>query len=407
MAQKVSVLVADDDAAVCQALADLLADEPTLDLVGVVRTADEAIEAAASRQPDVAVLDVRMPGGGGPRAAREIALRSPLTRVIALSAYEEKASVFEMLVLGASGYLVKGASEHEIVEAIHRAVRSQLSISAELATACFKELMRNAGDRKLTEAILRKSDERFRALLESAPDAKVVINRDGLIEEANTRAERLLGYRRDDLQGREARSLLAERLSGDLVEPIVGPDPSMRAGEPAPQALQLAINRKDGKEVPVEVTLNRLDAEEGLTVATIRDVSERNRAEEIERKSAERFRALLESAPDAMVIVDVTGSIQLVNARTEELFGFGRDDLLGQPVERLLPKRFHRAHVGQRTKFIGHAKRRPMGVGLELAGLRKDGTEFPVDISLSPITTDEGMWVVAAIRDITDRNRAE
>jgi signal transduction histidine kinase len=155
MVRTVSVLIADDDAATREALADLLSDDASLTLVAVAATADEAIELAAREQPHVALLDVRMPGGGGPRAAREIAVRSPSTRCLALSVREETASVYEMLGLGASGYLVKGASDREIVEAVHRAARSQLSMSTELAVACFRELLGDVDERKKTELTLR------------------------------------------------------------------------------------------------------------------------------------------------------------------------------------------------------------------------------------------------------------
>jgi len=154
MERTVSVLIADDDAAVREALADLLSEESSITLVELAATADEAIEIAARQRPHVALLDVRMPGGGGPRAAREIAVRSPQTRYLAFSAREDTAAVYEMLELGASGYLVKGAADREIVEAIHRAARSQLSMSADLATACFRELLRDVSERKKTELAL-------------------------------------------------------------------------------------------------------------------------------------------------------------------------------------------------------------------------------------------------------------
>jgi signal transduction histidine kinase len=162
MPRTVSVLIADDDAAVREALADLLADEASLTLVAVAANAEEAVELAAREQPQVALLDVRMPGGGGPRAAREIGVRSPTTRFLALSVREDRESVYEMVQLGASGYLVKGASDREIVEAIHRAARSQLSMSADLATACFKELLQDVSDRKRLEQQLEASLELVR-----------------------------------------------------------------------------------------------------------------------------------------------------------------------------------------------------------------------------------------------------
>lgn len=119
------------------------------------------------------------------------------------------------------------------------------------------------------------------------------------------------------------------------------------------------------------------------------------------------FSALLESAPDAMLIVDERGAILLANSQTEKLFGYSREELIGQPVEKLMPERFRDPHSRHRDRFSSTPRRRPMGEGPDLCGMRRDGSEFPVEISLNPITTEGGILVTSSIRDVSERRRAE
>ena len=248
-------------------------------------------------------------------------------------------------------------------------------------------------DAKLVEA-------RFRGLLESMPDAIVIANRSGRIVLANTHAENLFGYERGELRGKAIETLLPERLRNAHLKHrtmfFARPrSRSMGAG------LELHGLRKGGDEIPVEISLSPLRTQEGtLVMSAVRDISERKKAEQ-------KFRGLLESAPDAIVIVDRQGKILLVNSQTERLFGYARAELLGNPVEILVPERFRARHPANRDGFFATARPRAMGAGLELFGLRRDGTEFPVEISLSPMETDEGTLVSSAIRDITERKRIE
>ncbi len=246
----------------------------------------------------------------------------------------------------------------------------------------------------------RLVDARFGALLDSTPDAIVIVNRTGHIVLANVHALRMFGYERAELLGQAVEVLLPERFRGAHH----GHRSSFLA-RPHTRAMGVGLElfglRRRGEEFPVEISLSPLDTEQGqMVMSAVRDLTDRKRAEQ-------KFRGLLESAPDAMVIVRSDGRIALVNSQAERLFGYPREELLGQPVEMLVPLRYRGRHEDHRSAFFGQPRARSMGAGLELYGLRRDGSEFPVEISLSPLETEEGMFISSAIRDATERRNFE
>ncbi len=258
----VRVMIVEAEESLRAALKDLLAAENSFEVTGAPGSVDEAVEQARDALPDVALLSVTMPGGGGARAAREIGAVSPETRLLVLSAFDDREHIVEMLRAGAIGYVVKGGSPLELIESVARAARGQSSFPAGLVSEFFAA--------------------------------------------------------------------------------SIGPE----------------------ERIP---------------------------------------ETLIEHAPDAVLLVDPAGRILLVNAQAERLFDYARAELVGASIDLLVPERLRAGHVEKRDGYRSSPHARPMGAGLNLFGRRRDGTEFPVDVSLSSVETGEGLLTAAFIRDDTER----
>jgi PAS domain S-box-containing protein len=253
--------------------------------------------------------------------------------------------------------------------------------------------IRNISARKAAEA-------KYRGLLEAAPDAMVVVNQAGEIVLVNVQAERQFGYRRDELLGQKVKEIIpegfAERLIADATRSVAG-----ALAQQIGMGIELSGRRKDGSEFPIEIMLSPLKSAEGILVtAAIRNISARKAAEA-------KYRGLLEAAPDAMVVVNQAGEIVLVNVQAERQFGYRRDELLGQKVKEIIPEGFAERLTADATRSTVEALAQQIGMGIELSGRRKDGSEFPIEIMLSPLENAGGILVTAAIRNITARKQSE
>jgi len=244
------------------------------------------------------------------------------------------------------------------------------------------------------------SDAVLRGLLATAPDALLAVDPQGLIVYVNDQVEHLFGWARDELVGQPVECLVPERFSAQ--------HPALRAGyvqrptsRPMGAGLELWARRKDGSEFPAEISLSSFDTDSGkLMAAAIRDVT-------LARQTEQKFKAVLASAPDAIIGVNSGGEIELVNAQAEQLFDWAADELVGRPIEVLVPDASHERHRRHRSGYLRDPQVRPMGAGLSLSGRRRDGSEFPAEISLSAIEDSEVRLVLAAIRDITERIQLE
>ena len=246
---------------------------------------------------------------------------------------------------------------------------------------------------RTSEAVYREQAE----LLDLTDDAIFIRDMEDKIVFWNRGAERLYGWRADEVRGKVARTILQKRFPQpfDQIESEVSERGSWEG--------ELIHRSRTGGEIIVSsrwMLRRDLAGNPTAILESNRDITRRATQERM-------FRTLLESAPDAMVIVDDVGCIQMINAQTEKLFGYSREELVGQRVECLMPDRFRPQHTHHRQDYSHSPRTRSMGVGLDLYGRRKNGIEFPVEISLSPIETVGGTLVASAIRDVTDRRLAE
>ncbi len=267
--------------------------------------------------------------------------------------------------------------------------------------------IRNISVRKAAEAHLLQMEGRYRGLLEAAPDAMVVVNQAGQIVLLNVQAEKQFGYHRDELLGQKVTNIIPEGFAERLVA-----DGLRSAADALAQqigtGIELSARRKDGSEFPIEIMLSPLESADGILVtAAIRDISVRTAAEAHLLQMEGRYRGLLEAAPDAMVVVNQTGQIVLLNVQAEKQFGYRRDELVGQKVTNIIREGFAERIASDSLRSAADALAQQIGTGIELSAQRKDGSEFPIEIMLSPLESADGILVTAAIRDISVRKAAE
>ena len=250
------------------------------------------------------------------------------------------------------------------------------------------------------------SKERLLAsILESSDDAIIGKTPEGTILVWNAAAEKLYGYSAAEAVGQHISFIVPPERQAEIAQILE----RIRRGEPVDHH-ETARLRKDGTRVDVSLTVSPIRNEAGKIIGTSsigRDISERKRAQKVIGESEQTLRSLFEFAPDAILVLDREGRILRVNGQAERIFGYQREEMVGQSVEVLMPGRFRDRHVEHLASYMAAPHMRPMGVGLDFYAMRKDGTEFAVDIMLSPLQTREAGIVIAVVRDITERKRTE
>ncbi|MEZ4743813.1 MAG: PAS domain S-box protein [Bdellovibrionota bacterium] len=264
----------------------------------------------------------------------------------------------------------------------------------------FTASARDLGEQLRSEILIKRNESRLRQVIEATPNGIIMVDRNGKITLCNAEIESLFGYSRNELIGKNVEILIPEkyreRHPEDRKNYFKNPETrQMGSGR------ELFGLRKNGVEVPLEIGLNPLETEEGMFVlASVVDISTRKNLEE-------RFKQVVEATPTGILMVDQKGIIALLNGHCEALFGYTHDELVGKHMEVLVPHRFREAHSTHRQKFFESPETRQMGVGRDLFGLRKDGEEFPIEIGLNPMMTNDGTYVLASIVDITKRKVLE
>jgi PAS domain S-box-containing protein len=253
-----------------------------------------------------------------------------------------------------------------------------------------------------------------RLLIDESPDALIVLSPRGEVWLWNQVAERTFGYAESEARGRPLAELV---VPDDQLDQEIDIRRRALDGDVLTRA---ALRRhRDGRLLYVDVSTRAVRDGDGegrggragdgalrCYVTIMKDVTGSKLQRDAQR-IGERYAGLLDSVPDAVVIVDETGRIVLFNGQAEKVFGHSRAEVIGASIETLLPPRYREAHLGHRLRYYRTPQVRSMGAGLELYGLKRGGQEFPVEISLSPLATEDGRFVMSAIRDITDRKRVE
>ncbi|WP_051906953.1 PAS domain S-box protein [Methylomarinum vadi] len=372
------ILIVEDEALIAEEIQDRL-QRLGYTVVGIADTGVLAIDIATQTQPDLVLMDIQIKGKMDGIEASEQIYTSLDIPVIYATAHSDQATLNRAKNIAQFGYILKPFQERDLMVTIPMAIH------------------RHGMERQMQENQIT-----YATILNSIHDGVIVTDKQACIRFLNPIAESLTGWRIDEMHGISAESIklidgqTRRALDNPFVQAlhqnteVVYSDPCILIGH-------------DGLEISVDFSVSPVKNLAGKVVgaaAIVRNISERRIAEQ-------KFRSLLESVPEPMLVINAEGQIALANSQAGMLFGYGHEEMAGILVEKLIPERMRIQHKEHRKKYLGHPRARSMGEGLELYGVRKDGAEFPIDVSLNTLNAADGILVFCSIRDITSRKRHE
>jgi PAS domain S-box-containing protein len=376
-----NILIVDDDSKTLMAMEALLA-APGRSIV-LARSGREALRQLLKQDFALILLDVRMPDIDGFETAAMIRQneRFRYTPIIFLSAVD---TLDEDVVRG----VASGAVDYLFKPVMPDVLKAKVSV--------FVDLFRM--NERMKQQAVKEAQSLLAAVVESSQDAIISKNLDGVILSWNESAEELFGYKADEAIGKSMTLIIPEEKQTEervILERV-------RRGQRI-EPFETLRRSKVGRVIDVSLAISPiLDAPGRIIGASsvARDIGEQKRADA-------RFRAAVEASPNGMIMVAPSGTIVMVNAQAEKLFRYTRSELVGKSIDTLVPERFRHRHAGYRASFLSDPEARPMGAGRDLYGLRKDGSEFSIEIGLNPIETGEGKFILSSIIDITERKQME
>jgi diguanylate cyclase (GGDEF)-like protein/PAS domain S-box-containing protein len=397
------ILIADDDPSMLEALTDAISDEPSLQLVGAAPTVSAALELARLHHPDVAVVDVRMPDGGGQRIAAELTKGPRPVRVLAMSGSDGE-SVLDMLQAGAQSYISK--AETDLVDLIVRFCRGNVILSS--AEALTDLVAGSEEFEKQTSALRRAARaahgeylRRLRSIFDSALDAVVTMDAGGKITDWNPMAETIFGWSRSEVIGR----LISETIIPERYRDAHrrGLQHFLKTGEgPAlNRRLELEALHRDGHEFPIEISIAATRSGSGFVFgAFLRDITERRQAEAAVRQLA----SILNATGDPIIATDLKGVVISWNPAAEQVYGYKSEEIIGRSASLIIPP--ERASEFENLERV---KRGEQMVEFETVRRRKDGRLLDVSVKISPLKDANGRMiaVIGIHSDISAAKRSE